>query len=553
MDRHGMRTTRAEPDDPDAIEVVTGPPVSDESNAESVAKSAGDPFSKPIDKIRKLDGLDPSFKRKLTRNMQKSAGIPGDDTPLATGHESAKSKARTDKFATGYGAFDVVEPPYNLDYLAKLYEISPAHMAAVDAKVTNIVGLGHSFVESAMTQERLSNLDDPDQLKRARRRIARAKLELEEWLERTNSEITFLEVLRDVMTDMETTGNGYIEIGRIASGPRKGEIGYVGHMHATTLRRRTHKDGYVQVMAGRARFFRNFGDRKTADPIGTDRNPNEIIHIKKYTPTNSYYGVPDVISARNAVAGEEFAARFNLDYFEHKAVPRYIVVLKNARLTENAEQKLINFLQMQLKGQHHRTLYVPLPADSEGKPVEFDLKPIEAGITDASFTKYRELNRDDTLMAHRVPAPQVGFTSNISLGASKESTRMFKEQVCRPWQDIIESRLKPVFREITNVFDFHLTELTLTDEETASRVHERYLRWEVNTPNEIRDWLGLKGRDGGDDTVGVMAQAESRNSMGPQGQLANQTRTRDAERSGGPDSAQSDRSRNSAGEGRQVE
>ena len=554
-----MRVSRdTTPDDPNEIQITVPRGTSgDESTLEKVAKSKNDPFAKGLKDVRTLDGLNPSFKRKVTRELNKSltadGGPAGSDKPLATGDENAKSKARTDKFATGYGAFDVVEPPYNFDYLAKLYEISPAHMAAVDAKVTNIVGLGFEFNESHRTKDRISRIDEEEALERARSRIDRARIRMDEWLDDVNSEESFLESLRKVMTDLETTGNGYLEVGRITKGPNKGRIGYIGHLHATTIRRRTHKDGYVQLVAGRAMFFRNYGDTKTADPIGNDGSPNEIIHFTKYTPTNSYYGVPDILSARNAVAGEEFASRFNLDYFEHKAVPRYIVVLKNAKLSAEAEQRLVDFLQNGLKGQHHRTMYVPLPADSEGKPVEFKLEPVEAKITDASFTKYSEVNRDAVLMAHRVPLPQVGYTGNISMGASRDSARMFKEQVCRPWQEIIERRLRPLFREITNAFDFHLVELTLTDEETASRIHERYLRWEVNTPNEIREWLGRKGREGGDEPVGAMAQVKERNASSERPTDANNNRTRDAERSGGPDSDQSDRTRNAQGEGRQNE
>jgi len=566
MDVSKMTVTKdMTPDDPDEINVVTprgdaGP----ESALEKVAKTRNDPFAKSLDDVRELDGLNPSFKRRVTRRMNKmmasGPGMAGDGKPLATGDENAKSKARTDKYATGYGVFDVVEPPYNFDYLAKLYEISPAHMAAVDAKVTNIVGLGYSFQESQHTQDRLARITQQTELEAARTRVERARLRMDDLVDGLNSEETFLETLRKVMTDLETTGNGYFEIGRITRGPNKGKVGYIGHLHATTIRRRVHKDGYVQLVAGKATFFRNYGDTTTADPIGNDGFPNEIIHLTKYTPTNSYYGVPDVLSSRNAVAGEEFASRFNLDYFEHKAVPRYIVVLKNAKLSRDAEQRLVDFLQNGLKGQHHRTMYVPLPADSDGKQVEFKLEPVEASITDASFTKYSETNRDTVLMSHRVPLPQVGFTGNISMGASRDSARMFKEQVCRPWQEIIERRLKPVFAEFTNAFYFHLVELTLTDEETASRIHERYLRWEVNSPNEIREWLGIKGRKGGDKTVGVMAQIQEkakesrqRAGMGQEGQRANQTRARDAERSGGPDDPSSDRTRNAQGEGRQTE
>jgi PBSX family phage portal protein len=556
-----MRTIHDDsPDDEAEIAIRIPSGDTEEGVIERLTKSAKDPFSKSIQDIRELNGLSPATKKRLTREINKLQKTLNDGTnskPLATGQGDARSKLRTDRYATGYGAFDVVQPEYNLDYLAKLYEISPAHMAAVDAKVTNMVGLGYNFVESARLQERLSDIRDEEELERARKLVSRRRRRMEEWLESLNSEETFIETLRKVATDLETIGNAYIEIGRITNvdtdSPMYGRIGYIGHAHATTIRRRVNKDGYVQMIAGRAVFFRNYGDLETADPIGDDPYPNELIHLSKYTPTSSYYGIPDILSARNAVAGEEFASRFNLDYFEHKAVPRYIVILKNAKLSSTAEQRLVNFLQANLKGQHHRTLYIPLPPDNNDKPVEFKLEPVEAKITDASFTKYKEMNRDEILMSHRVPLPQIGFTANISLGASRDSARMFKEQVCRPVQEIFERRLNPIFREVQSQFDFHLTELTLTDEETASRIHERYLRWEVNTPNEIREWLGKKGYRGGDSTVGVMAQVSARGSMGPVGQQANQTRTRDAERSGGPDSVQSDRSRNSAGEGRQTE
>ena len=50
--------------------------------------------------------------------------------------------AWADAYATGL----VVEPPYDLEALAALYETNSTHKACVDAKTINIVGLGHRFV-----------------------------------------------------------------------------------------------------------------------------------------------------------------------------------------------------------------------------------------------------------------------------------------------------------------------------------------------------------------------------------------------------------------------
>lgn len=537
-------------DTPEETRVVL--PDVDLDNSQLFDRSS-DPFAKSIEKVKTYGGLSATTKRRLNRQIQKGVGlgVVGDDKPLAEGKGGARSKARIDKYATGYGAFDVVEPPYNLDYLAKLYEISPAHKAAVDAKVTNIVGLGYQFLESEVLKERISDIETDEELSQARKSMTRAKKSLNRWLDSLNDSDTFIEVLRKVITDYETVGDGYIEVGRTVSG----EIGYLGHIPATTIRRRIHKDGYVQIVAGVTMFFRNFQDLDMSNPIGEDTRPNEIIHISKYTPTNSYYGVPDVIAARNAIAGEEFASRFNLDYFEHKAVPRYIVVVKNAKLSAESEKKLVNFLQTGLKGQHHRTIYVPLPADTEGKQVEFKLEPVEASITDASFTKYKEINRDEIMMAHRVPLSQVGMTKGAGVGGARDSARMFKEQVCRPIQDIVEKRLQPLFKEKTNAFHFRLIELTLTDEETSSRIRERELRWDVITPNEVRDMKGMPPLDGGDERVGLMSQSSARanrQSNSPPVESANNSRETDqraSDESGGPNQTNSDQTTNTPGEG----
>jgi len=50
-------------------------------------------------------------------------------------------------WADAYATGQVVEPPYDLEALAGLYEGNSTHKACVDAKTTNIVGLGYRFVE----------------------------------------------------------------------------------------------------------------------------------------------------------------------------------------------------------------------------------------------------------------------------------------------------------------------------------------------------------------------------------------------------------------------
>lgn len=427
-------------------------------------------------------------------------------------------------------------------YLAQLYDISPFHHAAVNAKAANVVGLGYHFEETQSLLDKVEDvLGDEKKLDKLRRKIMRGKTDLTDYLESMNSDDSFLRIMKKIYVDLETTGNAYLEIGRTSTG----RIGYIGHIPTITMRIRRHRDGFVQVVYNRYTYFRNFGDTTTIDQIGTDPNPNEVIHFKKYTPTNTYYGLPDILSAKNAVAGDEFATRFNLDYFENKAVPRYIITVKGAKLSADSERKLLEFFQTGLRGRNHRTLYIPLPSDGENSRVEFKMEPVEAGVQDSSFRNYAIENRDRILMAHNVPITKIGGGDVGGLAASAAADKTFKEQICRPMQDELEQKINMIIREFTDAFVLRFDELTLTDELTQSKIDEVYLRMQVAVPNEIRVRKNLPPRLGGDEPIKIGGQAAAEENAQASG-----NRQRDQQRS--LNSSDTEGERNPQGEGRKV-
>lgn len=493
-----------------------------------------DPFAVELEELKKVRGLGPAFKRKINRDFSKAFdGINGAKT-----QQNLLAQA-----ITGYAMFDLIQPIYNLEYLSQVYEVSTYNYAAINAKVANIVGLGYSFVETRKTNDALDRITDDAQLDRARRKINKLRQDLQEWLDQTNDEDTFTETLIKVYTDLEATGNGYIEIGRTIAG----DIGYIGHIPAKTMRVRRLRDGFMQLLYGKAVFFRNFGDTETPNPIlGAEDRPNEIIHLKKYTPMNNYYGIPDIIAAQVALAGNEFSGRYNLDYFENKAVPRYIITVKGAKLSPESERKLLEFFQVGLKGKNHRSLYIPLPADTPDSKVEFKMEPIEAGTQEGSFEKYRRSNRDEILLAHRVPISKIGIPEGINLAAARDADKTFKEQVCRPAQMRLEKKLNAIISEKTDALVIEFNELSLTDENTQSQIDERYLRNQVVTPNEVRIRKGMVPIEGGDEVIQIKPQVAADMNAN-----AGKTRSRDGQRAAN----QSDKvgeGRNAKGDGPKV-
>lgn len=467
------------------IEIVLGNE-HERFSSKTLEMSGDDEFSKSVDEIRTLGGLSPAFKRKTTREIQK-------------GHQSADGQVKSKKVEvetiSGYLLFDVILPPYNLEYLAKLYHANATHHAAVNAKVANIVGLGYDFVESPKIKIKLDEAEDEETKDKLVKKVQRAKLSLQELIDGMNSEDEFIETLKKVWVDYESTGNGYIEVGR----KNNGDIGYIGHIPAPSIRIRKNRDGFVQIASDKVIFFRNFGSN-TRDPLGNDPRPNEIIHVKKYSPTNGFYGVPNVIAAMDAIAGQSFSSQFNLDYFENKAVPRYVIVSKGADLSAAAQRRLTEFFETSLKGKHHRTVYVPLPAEERDQKISFEMKPVEAGTQDSSFVNYDKINDNKILMADAVPITKVSAI-DVPLAAARDLDKTFKEQVCRPEQKVFEPKVNKIIRELTDMFLLKLNELSLTDEQTQTDIDEKNVRNGIDLPNEIRARRGLPAIKDGATTV----------------------------------------------------
>ena len=506
-----------------------------------------DPFNKNWDFIKNLNNLDQNFKRRVARSIGKAidpnTAYLDSANAVQSGADNTKSKAINPGTAVrnGYGLFDVITPPYNLYELANFYDTSFANHAAIDAKVENVVGLGYDFVVSSRTMLKLENVEDENSLGRARKRIERAKIEMRDWLENLNDDDSFTKIMEKIYVDVQATGNGYMEVGRKVTG----EIGYIGHIPSTTMRVRRLNDGYVQIIQPAVTYFRNFG-AKNQNPVTTDTRPNEVIHFKQYSPLNTFYGVPDIISALSSLLGDQLASNYNIDYFENKAVPRYIITLKGAKLSADAEDKMFRFLQTGLKGQSHRTLYIPLPGDTENNKVEFDMKPIENGVQEGSFKEYRLQNRNDILVAHQVPLSKLGGGDSGSIANALAQDRTFKEQVSRPAQNEIAKLVSKIIREKTDILELKFNELTLTDEISQSQILERYVKTQVMMPNEAREKLGLPQIKDGDTPF----EMSPRQATDARANLAG-NRERDSERvNNNSDSTSTVSGRNAQGEGR---
>lgn len=397
-------------------------------------------------------------------------------TQIIRGRKPGESRQLAEGFWDEcYDKEEVIAPPYDLEALASLYEINPTHKACVDAKTTNIVGLGYRFVPTG-AKEQSSDKN---------------RALLEHLFSTCNPEMTFTEVMHAVWTDVETLGNGYLELTRDSHG----DIDGMYHVPGATVRVRKDRQGYVQMRDGRRSDFRPLGAPPVTSPKSGDVC-NEMLHFFRYTPQSSYYGVPDIIPAMPAVIGDKAAREYNVDFFTHNAVPRMAIIVEGGDLSEEVVRQLHHFMASEVKGQGHKTLVLEVP----GSDTRVRLERLTAGADDdAAFLGYRRANRDEVLLVHRVPPSKVTIVENANLANSRDQDKTFREQVVRPEQRRIEYKFNRLIREQLGIGDWQLRFNTVDTSEAReeAEIARIYAGIGALTANEIRDRLGLQPLDEG--------------------------------------------------------
>jgi PBSX family phage portal protein len=381
------------------------------------------------------------------------------------------------------------EPPYNLDALCVFLEINTWHYRCVKAKAISTAGLGFDFVV-------------PEGVKEAK---PENKQVLKDFFNHPNDEMTWGEILENVLTDFEALGNGYFEVVRNRFGAGRPTAIY--HVPAVTMRVRKDKKGFIQQRDNRMVYFRNFGsdpkDPDSFDPRDKDKPPekrrllNEVIHLKNYHPRSSYYGLPDFLPALRALIGNKKAGDFNITFFENNAVPQYAIIVKGGELARGTRKRIEEYFRTHIKGSAHKTLILEV-VQEEGEQVDIEIKPLSVDIKDASFRMFRADNAEEIRVAHGVPGRLIGLSEKGGLGGAGEGEtqqEIFKYHVIEPKQTRLEYRINNFLVKLgfgIEDWELRFKEIDVTDEAKVAEIIQKLVKLGVLTINEGRREMGQK-------------------------------------------------------------
>jgi len=378
--------------------------------------------------IEPKPGLSPQKTRQLPtlKQLAEAAGDP------QLGQSNAEEDDLWNKLVEGRAI--VIDPPYDLNFLAQATDNNSELGQNIRAMVTNTVKFGYRLREhDELTDE---NRDEHAEAIADERRALKVKLSA------VHPKHSLTAIRSMAKHDKHLIGNGYLEL---IESPN-GELIGLNHVHGHTLRMttidteptvvevpvnvdfelkpvrmQTRFRRFVQLRAERLIWFKEAGDPRhlnkytgeySAD-VPFDKRATALIHHRIYSP-HTPYGVPDWIGNLFGFFGSRAAEEVNFNTLNNNNVPSMFIIVENGVLTESSIARLKEFIEG-LSSQNNYSKCILL----EGEPLEEgSLNPTNFKIriepvknlqqTDELFEKYTKGVNDRMRQAFRLPPIFVG-------------------------------------------------------------------------------------------------------------------------------------------------
>lgn len=426
-------------------------------------------------------------------SVVKSKGDSADEPP--------PSRQLKDPFTAFYTQGMALEPPLPPERLLNLTEENTFHAACLSAKATDACGRGWSFESSDETA------DDAEMLK------SPVPKRLKQLMEDITPDLTFAELLEQAAWEMMAIGWGVWEVVRVPGAPgTHAVIGAVYPIPAHTIRACVDPRKWVQIRAGRIRYFKKFGatctvhsetgevfewkgrNSKRAAEVPEESVASELIVFKTYSPRSLWYGVPRWVAAIATIAELGAIREFNVSWFASGGQVDYHMHFKAAGLEmATAMKEQVEDQIREFAGRGHTNI---LTAGDES--TEVNVQKLGELLREGHFRFRRGDLIKEILIAHATPPYRIGWAETGSLGgnAAPEMLSAYRAGAIEPIQSVIVDRLRSTLFDPetgikTGAFRLKLKGLDIEDLQRELEKVKAGVDQALVTPNQGRKMLHL--------------------------------------------------------------
>lgn len=371
----------------------------------------------------------------------------------------------------------ILEPTYHPVTLTALTHQNNTMLQAVAAMEINIDGTGYE----------LQRRDGEDMAEEDDKKTESIK----EFFDQPWPGESFTTIRRKIRRDLESSGNGFLEVIR----NQAGDITFVKYIEAKMMRllrldqprpvvKKVRRGGkeitlkvvdrrrrYVQVVGrSKVRYFKQFGEVGVLDATSglwkedalagsqgtvTGDGPNdpnnegiftadvkpgneatEILHFTAIPDVLTPYGVPRWINNLPSVLGSRKAEEFNLEFFDHGGLPPAMILIMGGQLSKDSMTELTNYLAGKAAIKQRGVIAEIFAASGDlGSAGNVKVSVERFGDErqkDSMFQSYDERCAEHVRIAYRLPPMFLGLSEAYNFATAYTAYMIAEAQVFSP-------------------------------------------------------------------------------------------------------------------------
>ncbi|USG63993.1 phage portal protein [Brevibacillus ruminantium] len=373
-----------------------------------------------------------------------SAGSRAQWIPIGKAEEApASQQLPADKFKGDYEQHGLIVPEVTPAALFAVVKQSSIIPQCIEAYKTNVTGYGCAL-------EYMPNESD---------KTAKAEWDIaERFLQTANLEKSIEQLLAELVDDLESCGDAYIEVARGGGLPALYRIPPQNMRCTAEQTKVTMK--YKRLVQGKVEEFtqekwvRRYAQKRGNNIVwfrefGSPGTENEVIHLKL---GNGVYGEPRWAGNTPGILGSRRAEELNLNYFEDGRMLSMLLSVINGQLTPQSIEAIRNARGQKSQG---GILYLEVEGFEKGltgdekEKTEVKLDKLNDLLQqDALFSEYNKDKRIEIRSAFRLPPILTGESEDYNRATSDNARRIAEEQVFIPYRvwlmnEIFNKRLFP--------------------------------------------------------------------------------------------------------------
>lgn len=219
--------------------------------------------------------------------------------------------------------------------------------------------------------------------------------------------------------------------------------------------------------------------------------PDDIVHFKYPSPLDQYLGMSPLKPTAIRVDTEEFASKYQRDFFLNNARPDGILKM-SGNITEDQRREIKESWDLRHQGTGKNSKIAVLEGGMEYQQVSLTQREID-------YIQSMRFTRDDILVAFKVPKPIVAIVDDVNRANSETAMFVFLSETIKPEMDRLIDKINEmlVASEFGENLFFDYDDPTPENREMTMKEYDSGIKNNYLLINEIRARENLEPVKGG--------------------------------------------------------